>query len=186
MDPRMTKITEIAERLGVADPSWLWSLIMLESGMDPLKKNPRSSARGLIQIMDATARDVFKMPDSLTLINQYPDFYSQMDNVVYPYLKRYAGYPTKQSLYMAVFFPVARFVPPDTSFNYLYESHAIGGEQWPEKLAQFHAQNPGIDTVQDYIDRADNSFRGAVAAAGAGLTGLAVAIGAYFLFRGHP
>ena len=130
-----SSIDTIARKLSI-DPRHLDALINFETGgtYNPLIKNPYSSARGLIQITDAAARDI-GFSDSLDAVTRNPDFDSQMNNVVYPYLKRYAPYPTLQSLYMAVFYPAARTVPPDTIF--------------PESVRKV---NPGIITVQDYVN----------------------------------
>jgi hypothetical protein len=181
---RDQKITEIAVKLGMSDPSWLSRLIALESNYDPQARNPASSARGLIQIIDSTARDIFGVPTSEALIAMYPDFDSQMDNVVYPYLSRYMPFPTKQSLYMAVFFPLARYVSPDTTFDTLYEQNQIGGSLWPQRLAQFHEANGDIKTVQDYIDKVESRTVKIVAAARCGIVALLVIGGlVWYLLR---
>ena len=136
---RAEVIERVARNVGT-NPAWLDALINFETAgtYNPLVKNPRSSARGLIQVIDATAKDMFNVPDSLALVNMYPDFESQMVNVVQPYLKRYAPFPTKQSLYMAIFYPTYRFVPPETVF--------------PTHVQKV---NPGIVRVQDYVDFVD-------------------------------
>ena len=122
---------------------WLFNLINFESAgsFDPFKQNPTpgSTARGLIQIIDKTAKSMFQT-DSLTLANMYPDFTSNMENVVYPYLSAMAPFPTKQSLYMSIFYPAYRNKPPTTEFP-----------------ADVQRWNPGIKTVQDYIDKVDKA-----------------------------
>ena len=137
------KIREIASRLGV-DPRWLDALINFETAgtYDPLAKNPTSSARGLIQVIDSTAQSEFGAADSLALVSTFPDFDSQMENVVWPYLAKYMPFSTKQSLYLAVFYPRYRFVDPLTPFP-----------------ANVQAANPGITTPQDYIDYVDRVIR---------------------------
>jgi len=177
------KIQEIATLLGV-DPSWLSALINYESSFNPLAKNPYSSARGLIQVMDSTAQDTFGYPDSLSLISDFPDFDSQMDNVVFMYLKKQMPYTTKQSLYMAVFFPVARFVDPSTTFQSLYEKYYTDADT---QYAKFKTGNPGILTVADYVRKVD-SHAGIlspenVKTGGSILLLAALAIGGYILFR---
>lgn len=139
------KIQETASKLSIPY-EWLYNLIRFESAgtFDPFVKNPYSSARGLIQIIDSTAKLAFGV-DSLTLSNRYPTFESYMDNVVYPYLKRYAPYPTKQSLYMQIFLPSMRNVPPNTPIP-----------------ARYQSVNAGIITVQDYIDHADRKLSATV------------------------
>lgn len=150
------KIYEIAVKLRVSNPEWLVKLIKFESGFDPQAKNPLSSARGLIQIMDKTAEERFGVSGSEELIKKYPDFYSQMDKVVYPYLKKWAPYDSAQSLYMAVFFPAARNVHPSTSFYSLYQKYV---RNWQQLYPKFEKANHGIKIVQDYIDYVEGKFR---------------------------
>jgi len=183
------KIQEIATLLGV-DPSWLSAVISLESSGNPLAKNPYSSARGLIQVMDKTAQDTFGYPDSLSLINDFPDFDSQMDNVVYMYLKQFMPYTTKQSFYMAVFFPAARFVDPSTTFQSLYEKYYTDADK---EYAKFKAGNPGIVTVADYVRKVDShsgifgrDVSRNVSTGGSIALLAAIAIGGYILFRKFP
>lgn len=159
------KIVEIAGLLQ-CDPSNLDAVINFESAgsYDPFVKNPTSGAMGLIQVTNSTARGEFGVSDSLALSNQFPDFFSYMDNVVYPYLKKYSPYRNKQELYMAVFYPAYRKVDPQTRFP-----------------ADVTLQNPGIRVVQDYINFVDDRIDWklalfpkaapllAIAAAGAGL-----------------
>jgi len=133
------KISEIADRLNVP-ASWLDAIINFETGgtYDPLAQNPRSSAVGLIQVLDSTAQSVFGVSDSLTLAMTYSDFGDQMENVVYPYLKQYMPYANRQQLCMAVFYPKYRNVAPSTEFP-----------------AYVQNANPGIKTIQDYMNFVD-------------------------------
>lgn len=138
----MTKediIKDVASRLGVRW-EYLDALINFETmgTYDPFIKNPYSSARGLIQLTNAPAFDLFNM-DSLAVVTKYSDFESQMNNVVFRYLRQYMPFPTKQSLYMAVFYPAFRYVPENTVF--------------PESIQKV---NRGIKTVRDYIDYVDS------------------------------
>lgn len=128
------KIIEIAGRLNIP-PQWLSALIHLETAgtYNPKIKNPGSSARGLIQVVNTTARDFFGVSDSLNLVTRYPDFNSQMDSVVYPYLSQYAPFENLQQLGMSVLYPAYRDVPPNTPLP-----------DWAARA------NPGIDTVADY------------------------------------
>jgi len=121
-----------------ARPDDLNALIAFESNYDPQAKNPLSSAKGLLQFTNATARTL-GYADSTDLINKNPDFSSQIQNAVIPYLKLYAPFPTQQSLYLSVFYPAARDWQP----------HAV----FP---ANVQAVNPGIKTVQDYINRVNS------------------------------
>jgi hypothetical protein len=144
---RADKIKEIAQKIGTR-PEWLDALINFETAgtYSPKIKNPYSSARGLIQITDAAAQNIFRASGSLELVNKYPDFYSQMDNVVLPYFlhrKRYYNnnrpFDTKQSLFMAVFYPTYINKPVNTQF--------------PDSVKNV---NPGIDTIGDYITKVNS------------------------------
>jgi hypothetical protein len=135
--PEETKaLNTLAGWLGVP-AAWIYSLIMFESTWNPLARNKKSGARGLIQFMPQTARDLgYKTADEI--VEKYPAIASQLLGPVAAYFKlpgKRGPYPTKQSLYMAVFYPTHRDVPPDTMFS-----------------AKARKANPGIDTVQDYVN----------------------------------
>lgn len=132
----MTALETTAAKLKIK-PSWLWALIQFESAGNPAARNKITGARGLIQFMHSTAKEL-GYKDADDLYKKYPTFDSQLQTPVYNYLKKYAPFPTKQSLYMAVFYPAARSWPPAKLFSPLVRK-----------------QNPGIDTVQSYIDRVE-------------------------------
>ena len=133
----LTTLQQVAQNLGVSQ-YWLWSLIKFESNADPAARNSVTGARGLIQFLNSTAKSLgYDSADDL--YNKNPSFDSQMNGPVYDYLKQYKPFPTKQSLYMAVFYPAARSWSPDTVF--------------PDAVRK---ANPGIDTVQDYIDHVEH------------------------------
>ena len=124
----------LAGYLGVPS-TWLDRLITFESGFNPQAKNPISGARGLIQFTDTTARNM-GFTSALDLVTRYPDISSQLRGPVRDYLTPFKPFPTAQSLYMAVFYPAAR--------------------KWPlEALFPLEVQkdNPGINTVGDYVSR---------------------------------
>lgn len=144
-------IADIAGKLNV-NPSWLDALINFETAgtYSPTIKNPNSSARGLIQVINSTARSDFGVTDSFALVNMYPTFREQMYNVVYPYLKKYAPFPTKQSLYMAVFYPAFRNVSPTTPFPATVQkanTYTVNG------------RSVTISTPADYIRFVDDRIR---------------------------
>ena len=51
----MPKLEGVCKRLGT-ETEWVVNVMMMESSLDPARKNPSSSASGLIQFMAATAR----------------------------------------------------------------------------------------------------------------------------------
>lgn len=116
-------------------PKTLAAEIQFESGWNPQIKNPRSSASGLIQFMDATARGMGFPGGSAELVRKFPTVETQLLGPVRRYLQMWAPFPTDQSLFMAVFYPAYRRVRPDKPF--------------PRKVQE---ANPGIVTVQDYLD----------------------------------
>lgn len=127
-----SKIVEISAGLGI-NPDDLTKLINFESGFNPQAKNPYSSARGLIQFIDSTAQDL-GFADSLDLVTQHPTVIDQLQ-IVYEYLSRFYPFKNQQDLYMSVFYPKYRKVDPETVF--------------PDSI---QSVNPGIVTVQDYVD----------------------------------
>lgn len=151
MEPKERRaaiINQAARAIGT-NPAWLDALINFETGgtYDPQIANPRSSARGLIQLINASARDL-GFADSTAAVTEYSDFESQMFNVVVPYFdlkarqEKIGSYGTKQALYMAVFYPAYWDKPANMPF--------------PESVQQ---NNPGIRTPQDYIDFVDRRIK---------------------------
>lgn len=126
-------LLEISRKLEV-DPDHLDGLIQFESRWNPRIANPTSSARGLIQFMAGTAQDL-GYEDSNDLIEIHPDVVSQLRCPVYRYLRPMSPYRSLQSLCMAVFYPRARNWAPQTPFP-----------------GTVQRANPGIVTVQDYLD----------------------------------
>ena len=142
MGLKMTKeqaLATLGQWLGVP-VAWLDTLIRGESNWNPTATNKISGARGLIQFMPQTAKDL-GYANPTAIVNKYPDIPSQLLGPVAAYFKlpgKKGPYPTKQSLYMAVFYPAYRNVSPNTVM--------------PSSVRK---SNPGIDTVQNYVDHAD-------------------------------
>jgi len=135
-EEQAAKIAEVAGRLGVP-ASWLDAVINFETAgtYSPTIPNPRSSAVGLIQLTDTAAREAPWHSTAAAVIAQYSDFMEQMDNVVYPYLAKYAPFAQESELWLAIFTPALRKLPLDT-----------------ELPQAFKEANPGIDTTGDYVD----------------------------------
>jgi len=160
-------LKETAATIG-ARPESLYRLIAFESGWDPQAKNPTSSARGLIQFIDATARDL-GFADSAELVAQFPTVEDQLLGPITTYLVQYGPYPDDQTLFMAVFYPAAMQWDPDREFP-----------QWVKDA------NPGINSPAEYMARvyqvqgmSDQDIRIAIKA-GIGIAGIvliAAAIG---------
>jgi len=147
------------------EPSWLRKLIQFESGWNPHARNKKTGAGGLIQVMPRTAEALgFKSVEEM--LSKYPDTVSQLLNVVSAYFKLPGNrppYPTPQSLYMTVFYPAARSWSPGTAF--------------PDTV---RAYNPGIDTVQDYVNYVERKS-GTKTATGI-LVLLALGLAGYFIY----
>lgn len=152
-------LQEVSASLGI-DPMDLYNLIKFESNWNPQAKNPNSSARGLIQFTDKTAQSL-GYKDSLDLVTKNKSIESQLYFPVLQYLSKFKPFPTKQSLYMSVFYPVARNWPLSKEF--------------PDTVKKV---NPGIVTVADYINKIDKK---AVAGIPGGLLSLMV-LGLIFFF----
>jgi hypothetical protein len=133
-DSEKKTLQDAAHELGVPVP-WLAGLIEFESAgsWNPAIRNRTSGATGLIQFMPRTAMSLGTTVQRMARMG----FESQMKYVV-KYLLPHKPFPSRQSLLMAVFYPVAKTWPPETEF--------------PEIVQRY---NPGIDTVQDYLDHVD-------------------------------
>jgi len=127
-----SKLIDISNKLKI-NPNLLWAVIQFESGWDPNSKNVNSSARGLLQFINARARDL-GYTSSLDLVRKNPTRLNQLD-VIYKDLRKYAPFPNAQSILMAIFYPRYRKVHPSTVF--------------PKNVQD---ANPNIVTVQDYLD----------------------------------
>ena len=117
------------------DIDFFFKLIKFESRNDPLAKNPKSSARGLIQFLDSTAREL-GFNSSLDLVSQYPTFQSQLSGPVLWYMQKFGKYRDKYDIAMAVFYPKYMGKSPDTLF--------------PKNVRD---ANPGINTPRDYVSK---------------------------------
>lgn len=149
-------LVEVAASLGLPVDS-LAALIDFETAgsWSPTIRNPYSTARGLLQFVDATARGLGYL-DSSDLIARHPTVASQLRGPVRAYLAQFAPFATDAALAMSVFYPAARTWSEDTPFP-----------------ASVQRVNPGIKTVGDYVSR----VRGRLDAVRLALGQLAVRVG---------
>jgi hypothetical protein len=134
--PLSREIVRVAQAVG-AHPFDLANLINFESAgtFSTSVQNRISGATGLIQFMPSTARGLGTSTAQLAKMSKV----AQM-RFVQTYLKRktrIGPLNTVQSLFMAVFYPVAMKWPLDKEFS-----------------AKVQRSNPGIVTVGDYVAHA--------------------------------
>lgn len=174
---QLDKIIELSNRLNIANYRWLEKLIKFESNFNTLAKNPYSAASGLIQLTNTNARGYpWYAADAYSLALKHQDFNDHMDNIVYPYLKKYSPFPTAQSLYMAVFFPYARNLNPYTTFKSMYQN--LYPTNWEEKYRIFTEGNPKIQTIADYINLVEGNKIVKYA-----IPGVVLAIAGFFIWK---
>lgn len=137
-DSQVQMLKDLALKLNV-NYDWLYNLIKFESGFDPLALNGKTNAVGLIQFMPSTLQSLFHLTTEDIFVD-YGTFEKQLP-LLEKYFSQYIPFPTKQSLYMAVFYPAYRNVSSDTVFSSTVQKY-----------------NPGIKTVQDYINKVDGVF----------------------------
>lgn len=133
-----SRVVDIAKWLDT-DPNYLMGAMGFETGrsFDPAVRNPRSTATGLIQFMEATARGLGTTTEKLAAM----DAITQLD-----YVKRYfAPYrgrlKTLADVYMAVLLPKAIGLP---------ESAALFRDD-KGKVRDAYDVNSGLDTNRDGI-----------------------------------
>lgn len=105
------KVIEVSASLKIA-PEWLMVVMNNESGLQSWIKNPTSSASGLIQFMEATAKGLGTTTAELRAMSNV----KQMD-YVQRYMQPYASKIKDVSdVYLAIFFPAALFKPDSFVF----------------------------------------------------------------------
>ncbi len=110
--------------------SWLMVVMNNESGLNSAIKNPTSSASGLIQFMEATAKSLGTTTEKLRAMSNV----DQLD-YVQKYLKPYAKQIKSVSdVYLSIFFPLALYKGDDYIFP-----------EWASKA------NPIFDTNKDKV-----------------------------------
>lgn len=166
---------------------WLFNVISLESAWRADAYNP-SGAVGLIQFMPATLKGMGLLSPSVSsmiptdgpvpegvkrlvkteFLAKYPDAIAQLNGPVRQYFKPMKPFPTEQSVYMAVFYPKFRSASLTQTFP-----------------ANVQAQNPGIDTVGDYVALVQKkALTAKVIKKGIPLAGIALlGFAAYFISR---
>lgn len=105
------KVKVIAGDLPATDPNWLMFLMGFETRytFSPSIKNPTSTATGLIQFLESTARDLGTTTAQLRLMSAE----DQLD-YVYKYLdKKNKKFSSYHDLYLAIIYPAA-IGQPDT------------------------------------------------------------------------
>lgn len=130
------EVTAIALEVGVP-AAFLYGLIQLESSWNPFAANPYSTARGLLQWTDASAREM-GYASAAALLVANPDVLSQL-RIVRKWFQRFvdAGAPDReQAVAMSVFYPAAARWPANTPFP-----------------ARVQRVNPGIQFVSDYVNK---------------------------------
>lgn len=136
---RNDALKKAASILGI-NPNWINRVIQSESRWNPKAKNPYASARGLIQIVDATAKGIgFK--DSLDAVTRNPDEISQLFNIAVPYWQLYAPFANDAEFYLANFLPAWRKKPLITVLP-----------------ANIQKVNPGLITLGDYVKKVQNTI----------------------------
>jgi hypothetical protein len=105
------KVIDIAKLLKT-NPSNLMVVMNNESGLKADIKNPTSSASGLIQFMEATAKELGTTTAELRAMSNV----KQLD-YVYKYLKLYTGKMNSAGeVYLAVFYPLALYRDDNFTF----------------------------------------------------------------------
>lgn len=165
-------VKDVAAALGV-NVQWLSALINFESAWDPQAKNPLSSARGLIQFIDKTAKDL-GYANAMDLVSKNPTIQGQLRGPVLKYFRQWAPFVNEQDFYLSVFLPKYRRAPLDTV---IYADD-------PKAQAAFRKANPKIITVGDYYNRLREAFKrihGAFpASAAANLAAVLTVLGGFF------
>jgi len=130
------KVVSISEKLKI-QPDWLMKVMYKETGgtFSPSIRNPKSTATGLIQFLEGTAKKLGTSTAKLAKMNAIEQL-----TYVYKYLSNFAGKMRSYAdVYLAVFYPSA-----------LYWDD---GKKFPQSI---YSANKGIDTMKrGYITVSD-------------------------------
>lgn len=137
------KVIDIAAKLNT-DPRFLMIVMNNESGLDSTAKNPNSSATGLIQFMEPTAKGLGTTTADLRTMENV----KQLD-YVYKYLKVYKSkLVSAADVYLAIFFPLA-----------LYKSNTWEFPTWVVKANKIFDTNKDAKlSVQEFKDYVNNKY----------------------------
>ncbi len=117
-----------SERLGI-DPNWLMLVMNSESGLNPQAENPTTKATGLIQFMNATAKQLGTTLGAIKQMSAVTQLF-----LVYKYFLPYKDQlKSFNDLYRATFFPLSLGKPG----SFVMETPSL-----PAKL--IYDQNPAI------------------------------------------
>ena len=143
------KVIEIAKLLNV-DPGYLMIVMNNESGLDSTAKNPTSSASGLIQFMDATAKALNTTTAELRAMANY----DQLD-YVYKYLKVYKNQlKSVADVYLAIFFPVALYKSDSYEFpSWVVKANKIFDINKDGKLFKSEFKKYVMDKYSKYLPK---------------------------------
>lgn len=146
-------LIEAARKIN-ASPEDLNKIIAFESGWNPSIENPYSSAAGLIQIINSSAKEI-GFASTEDAMKQNPTVLDQLENVVPQYLTR-----AKQVAGMKASDPVdfnqlamLIFRPGTVRKHGRKNSQDMLDVTFPEAVRKV---NPGIVTVGDYVSKADS------------------------------
>jgi|GEM_PF-2438062 len=123
-------LAAVSSALGIPS-DWLFAAINHESRWRPDIKNPKSSARGLLQWIDSTAKGM-GYAGSADLVARNPTIEAQLLGPVLAYLKPYKPIQSLEDLGAVIFYPKYRGRLDDPL---------------PDSV---RAANPGIVTLRDY------------------------------------
>lgn len=128
-------LRSLARSIGVSEKI-LYKMIQFESSWNPAAKNPKSSARGLFQWIDATAQR-FGYSSSLALVNANPTIESQL-KFAEKYFRSMAPFGSDYEFVMSNFLPAYRKYSPATLITSLPSG------------ARIAKANPTIRVLGDY------------------------------------
>lgn len=134
----MTALFDLAKTIGVS-PAIVYKLAFFESSLNPLAQNDKSTARGIFQWIDSTARGL-GFRSSASLIAENPTLYSQLI-LAKRYFARMAPFSSDYDFVISNFLPAYRKLSPDTPLLSLPNGEKI------------QKANPALKTLRDYYNR---------------------------------
>ncbi len=140
-DAFLNKVVDISAKLDTI-PEAVMITMNNESGLNPKADNPTSSATGLIQFTEQTAKGLGTTTAALAKMSNV----QQLD-YVYKYLSKYKGkMKDAGDVYLAVFFPLALYEPD----NYVFPKWVINANKAKDGFAIFDLNKDGTLTKAEF------------------------------------
>lgn len=142
----IAKVKALALKLDVP-ADWLMFVMDFESGLNPQARNPQSTATGLIQFIESTARDLGTTTDALYQMSNVEQMH-YVEKYLVQKRNQFGSFDHIVDLYLAIFYPVA--IPKPMSYIFpesVYRVNKLFDLNGDQKISKEELQNKILSRV---------------------------------------